>query len=290
MKKLFGIVLFSVVGILLISGVGVTIIDDVSENIVSQENNTSERYIIRSGAMDLDVTYEGNGIYNINGESLALTYYSAVICDDLAILFNGGENGSYIIRDMQNGYGASVTPTAGSTIISIVDGEYSYTISNVTNTGTTETVLYPSSRGDYGSFSSAFNINPDETAYVFNTTSVTTVMELNGNAAGEYLLTPCVIGSGTVFNAFTGDITPVIDSTPSADGKSYTINSVKFTIDDAESSSRMIFAPIWYDVVDTNAQAVKDIVGVIPIILILILIIGVAYGLMSYVKSGRSEL
>lgn len=290
MKKLFGIVLFSVVGILLISGVGVTIIDDVSDNIVSQENNTSERYIIRNGATDLTVTYEGNGSFRFNSESLTPIYQTAIICDGMMIVFSGSETGSCLLRDLQNGVGATINPNTGDEIFTISDGTYGYSYGGTTYTGETETILYPSARGDYGSYTGAFNMSVGDVAYTITTGGITAIMKIKNGASDGYLMKPASMGSGSVLSEYTGTFTPAITSSLNEDGKSYNIESVSFTTDADPQNARMIFAPIWYDVVDTNAQAVKDVVGVIPIILILILVVGVAYGLMSYVKGGRSEL
>lgn len=289
MKKLFQIILFSVVGILLISGVGVTIFDDVSKNIVSQENNTTERYFIETENMDLTVEFVSGTTYRINGVEIQPILESAVIVDGFAMLFNG--QGQYLIRsDSMTTYGGQITPAPGSLLFTVDKGSYEYSYNGETITGETETLLYPSPKGNYGSFTTnpvSFNVSIGDVVYAASYTApyfeVTRIIDGMDEAN---VINPCT--SNGAYTEGTPEISIV--ATLSEDGKSYNYSNIEFSNDGEPSGLRMCFAPIFYDVVDANAQAAKDIVGVIPIILILILLVGVAYGLMSYVKSGRNEL
>lgn len=292
MNKIMKAVMFVIVGVILVAGVMTPLLSQMSDNIQSVANNTVDRYVVKEFG-DLIVTYEGGDTYEFNGEEMEVDSFHIIICDGMLIKPSSG--GICYFVDSDNG-NKNITYNAGETVFTLDDGAWSYGRDTI-YTGVTNHVLYPSARGSYGCFEydSSFNVSNGDVAFAIHmggsAAPLTFALGIVDGAASQDqdVISPLVYPA----TPYTGTVTLEIDSTPSEDGKSTAYSSIKFSsAGDTVIESRpvtCVFAPLHYDTIDSNAITAKNIVGMVPILLTIMILVGAAYVLMSSV-SRKQEL
>lgn len=272
--------------LVVVVAVFIPILNGLQDNVVSTENNTPTRYMVSENTYNLEITINEDGSFRVGNENYAATNYLAVIANDLFV--NLSSEGVIQVNDSAN---AIISNVNG---VEFDRGTYYYTANGTEYTGTYETLLYPSEHGTYGcmSTSSSFNVNNDDVVYIIsrgaNSESLRFVAELvNGEKTG-YLVDPCTY-TGNTYNAYTGTITINPTYAASEDALSIQYTGVSVNTETQSSFGVNIFAPVYYSVLDGNAEAVRSIMGVLPLVPILGLVIMAGYVMMSQIR-GKSEL
>lgn len=299
MKKILGASIFCIVGIVIIAGFATPLISSMSDNIVSVDNNTNQRFLVKDSGANLIVTYEGNDTYSFNNYEITADLFTRVICDNFMMhAFTGGS--VYYFDNQNNAVLSNMNVEAGQTVLEITRGVFEYTVSGTTYSGEVQKMLYPSGKGTYGAFesTSSYNVSVDDPAYVVMSATGSIPLNfvltmVNGSEVrNEALLAPKTT-SGANLSDYNGTVTLNITGETSEDGKSFAYSDVTFsttgTTEVTDSAPRLIYAPIYYDVMDSNAEAARSIVNVIPIVLVIFLLIAVC-GYLFMAMGKRSEL
>lgn len=261
------------VTIIIISTVAIPVIDDLQESQKSAANNTSELFnaVIGSGE-DITIT-TSDGAASINGYA-APSGVDVFVSASLVVFYNNGLK----VVDMVNNFVGAVS---GSIVIS--DRTFNYTTAgSVEKSGTiTGTYLYLAENGTYGQFKpqdgARFNNNSQMYGVVLtapiaavNYTAVTAFV--SGSVRGGFVVNEGYdLVNGSLVDV-TSTLTPKLTYTET-DG--YNVLSAASVVADVSGSSGYagilhIYAPIQYHYISDEDSSLFNLIGVIPIILILV--------------------
>lgn len=270
MNSITRIIITVIVVTVAVVGVMIPITSGLDDNIASVDQNTSEKYLLSANNPDLVVERLADGSYLINGEKVTGSGMVFVIGDGFLFQLRDGAYSIY-------SEGTSWTGSQYNEILTVDDGNYQYIKAGVTVTGTTETLLYPDPHGDYGVYQNVpIVVDKNKPVYVTaRTDAVVFVSEIMNGTEKDYIVDPASEASLT-FSATATD-----------DDLGYNYSAVQMTSGDY-TGYPYVMAPWKYHVVDSNAEVVKSIVNVIPLIVIIGLLIFAGYAIMSQTK--RSEL
>lgn len=292
-QKITALVMFAILGIVTIVGVGIPIFDDMTEIAKTATNDNTIRYSLASDERQHVIEYD-------NTEKIL--YIDDVAMNESGVIGNGvvfwagdalisaRENYNYelwIAGDAMRGNDWTLTFTGKE-----YTTERTYSGNVITESGTfASTPMFWNQNGDYGTSSSVTISGTDEPVAMFRA---------GGTLEATYIANTQLTTIGNIDQA-TSYATPSADNsyTPVA-GSTYDVTTVQTTNDngtvtvsasmtiDGTQTNLVILAPITYSWLENNPAA--DVISLIPLLLIMILLIGVSYGLMSLVRSGRSEL
>lgn len=286
LRNLTTVLIGIITGLIVIVGIFIPLVGGLEDNMVSTYNNYTERFMVVEDDGNLEITRTGNE-FNINGTVYTGDSQLTVISESVVIKMTSS---SMTIYDADNNSAYTTNR------IVFDDGQYTYANGGNTYTGTYDMVLYPHPNGDYACFYNngliPFSSNIDDTVYTMRTASTDNyvfVAEIVAGEADGYLFAPKTVTGTTMAAATASDIVINVTAQESADGLSYSYTSIKGTIAETESNLN-VYAPISYSAIDANAETVRNIVGVLPIVMIIGLLIMAAYVLMQIVGKTRSEL
>lgn len=270
MNSITRIIITVIVVTVAVVGVMIPVTSGLDDNIASVDQNTSEKYLLSANNPDLVVERHANGSYLINGENVTGSGSLFVIGDGFLFQLRSGAYSIY-------SEGTSWTGDLYNEILTVDDGNYQFIKGNVTVTGTTETLLYPDPRGDYGVYQNVpIVVDKNKPVYVMDrANSIVFVSELMNGTEIDYIVDPA------------NEVSLTFSATATDDGLGYNYSSVQYTSGDYTGYG-FVMAPWKYHVVDSNAEVVKSIMNVIPLIVIIGLLIFAGYAIMSQTK--RSEL
>lgn len=277
-----------IVVLIMTVGVLIPVTAGLEDNIKSVDQNSDYRFVLKNNNLNLNVECEEVGKYTINGRDFAGSSYGVIIGDGLYIyLFSS----NYSIADVNNNI--FYVKSDPGTIINIEKGEYTHANAGTTYTGTVETLLYPSANGDYGAFpaaSTTLNADLEDPIYLISN---------KGSPEPKFALT--VINGSENRNAalvapittnplatYTGEVAVTFTSTLSEDGLSRNYSGFTATTDNS-SFTPIVYAPIKYHVVDSTAETIREIVNILPIVILIGLLVAAGYAVVSSF-GGRSEL
>lgn len=293
LKKIVALVMFAILGTVTIVGVGIPVFEDMTEIAKTATNDNVVRYSLASD--------ERQHIIEYNNTEQVL-YIDGVAMNDPGDINNGivfwagdaiiagRQNLNYelwIAGDMMRGPDWTLVFTGTSYTTERISSE-----GTITDSGEFESIpMFWNKNGDYGTANSVTLTNTDVPIAIFlsggtwgSTYIGNTQLDVLGNitTVTEYAKPTYDNGymptAGSTFN-ITKNVTTNDDGT-------VTLNAT-ITIND-QPMNLNILAPITYSWMESNPAA--DIISLIPLLLIMILLIGTAYGLMSLVRSGKSEL
>lgn len=268
-----------------IIGVLVPIIDELDDNIVSVNNNETLRFMVADGS-NIQISYDSEtGNYTI-GTTIYEPNNQLVAIGDGIIAHMG--SGGIQITDNQN----SIVGTTD--YIDFSKGTYEYSIDGTEYSGGYQQLLYPHEKGTYGCYNTpnggtiAFNVDKDDTIYITSRGAANFIPRFVlsvTNTAESYLVTPVVIQNG--YTEYTGQITINQTYTESEDGLTYRYTEINAGTAEEPRFNTIAYAPLHYSILDSTAQGARDIVGIIPLTLIIGLLIIVAASLMA---ANRSDI
>lgn len=288
MKDLTKLLITIITTLALVVGVMIPITSGLEDNIKTTHLNSSERFVVMDDNLDLYVEMEEIGVFKLNGREVIGESTKLIIADGLQITLNAN---NFVMVDQNNNI--TITSTNTGKIVEFVDGTYTYTYNNNEYTGTTEKLLYPDDRGSYGAFISAdLTVDVDEEMYLIS---------IHGNGAPRFvleslngvfnwdnaLLSPYTISSNTI-TEYSETITINTTYTESEDGLTKSYTALNFTAGGV-TNNFIVYAPLKYHEWDTNAEAIKSIVNVLPLVILIGLIVVAGYYLINKTRS-RSEL
>lgn len=289
MKSLTKIIMTIIVVLVMTVGAMIPIFGGLEKNIVSVDQNTEYRYILKENHLDLEVECTSVGQYLINGNLYTGASNLLIIGDGLYIYLY---TQNFSIVDTTNNL--VTLSTVPGKVISIDSGSYTYTNSDTTYTGTVETLLYPSPRGDYGAFTGTginFYTDIGEEIYIIsnlgnpNPKFVLTIKD-GVEIRSDALVTPITTNP---YAAFTGSVTATITSELAEDGLSRHYTGISVSMEGGNTNyTPIVYAPIVYHTIDGNAEAVRSIVNMLPILIMLGLVIVAGYAIIA--KTRGDEL
>lgn len=293
LKKIVALVMFAILGTVTIVGVGIPVFEDMTEIAKTATNDNVMRYSMASDERQHVIEYN-------NTEKVL--YIDEVAMNDPGVISNGvvfwagnayisaRENYNYelwIAGDAMRGQDWTLTFRGTS-----YTTERIHSGSPITDSGEfRSTPMFWNKNGNYGTANSVTLTNTDVPIAIFraggtlgSTFIGNTQLDVLGNitTATEY----AAPASDNGYTPTAGSTYQITKNVTTNDDGTVTLGAT-MTIND-QPVNLMILAPITYSWMESNPAA--DIISLIPLLLIMILLIGVAYGLMSLVRSGKSEL
>lgn len=284
-------VLFCVVSILVIVAVAIPLTSEMAEDAKNTLHKNEGGYYTLAGNDDYVEVYIDNtsATVTINGGKYDIYQYGTYLASNVAEFSYVPQGAGYhSIFTINETIRITVDGSTVSKTLKMVfeDGNYTleYNNGSTTNTynGTYDYVLhYSGGTGNYLSVNDlpSYKMNGDSTIYLFNNgggITNTTILKPVKASAGSAAGTSYATGTPPTGNSVTGTWTV----TNNDDG---TINISGWNIGD-ETNYTSGCIPVKYYTYGDNA--VSSIVSLIPIILILMLLVAVAYVLMSMVRSS----
>lgn len=266
------------VGIILVGSILMPIVNDAQTQISTEQLNSTERYIMAGSNDDVVMVATADG-WEINGEIVTLpTPYFAVAFGEKGVIRFGSTTAS--------------VHTESARIGNIVKFEYSEgTLTMTKNNDTTQTeewsyLFYPSNKGDYGMFerlpglSESLNVDKNQTAYYIANTAWNNSIEfwgvwevVNGDVT-DTLIPFCY---ATTYNGtinVDSDAVVEINYTPSEDGLSNVYQYGSVTSNGTTYANQsFIVAPLTYHIHSQADNAALQLIGVLPILIIVSLIL-----------------
>lgn len=286
MKNLTKAILTIIVMVIMVVGVMIPINAGLDPNVKTIEQNSPHRFILKENQLNLTVECPELGKYIVNGEAVDGMTGMLIIGEGIYIYMY---TDSWQILDLENNIFQSGTSTGD--IISIKNGVFNYTVGETSYTGTTHSLLYPSSKGNYGAFSNApFSVDVGETVYIISSKGVPEpkfAYEVVDGVVNtdQPLVAPSI---SAPFGPYTGTVTPTVTASLSEDGLSYEYTTLSVTTD-TSTFVPVIYAPLDYHIIDSSSDSVKQIIDVLPILILIALVILVGSLIYSRFK-GDNQL
>lgn len=281
MRSITKITITIIVVLIMTVGVFIPITSGLEDNIKSVEQNTDYRFILKENNLNLSVDYVEPGVYTINGrEYTSANNYTVIIGTGIYIYMYSN---NYSILDANNNF-FKLRDTPGN-VITIENGVYSYVYQDTEYTGSVDTLLYPSYNGDYGAFTtSEFNLNVDVEDPIYLVSNKPSPLPkfgltvVNGaEVRSEAILAPWI---SDPLGEYTDEVSVEVVSTLSEDGLSRNYTEFNVTAGTQEFIP-MVYAPIKYHVDDSTAQATREIVNVLPLVILIGLLIAAGYAMIN---------
>lgn len=267
-------IIAATVAVILITLVAIPIIDSMPTTSYGYAEN--EQFSTR-------LAYETNPTVEI--EVLDVSTRSLKI-DSTTITYND----SFAIMSADFGIGASTSPStlfffskeprvtmATGDKISVTNGAWTYTpTSGSTQSGQIDWILYPNENGDWARYNNTnVKVSADTTIYVTGTIAGIAAGMAGGTVGGEF--------TQLFINPIGSTITVILNKTPIEGGLSYNVdatNGVEMVNgSNTGTTNGVIFAPIKYKT--ENTDIVTTLVDIIPIILIVAVLLGIATSITS---------
>lgn len=286
LNKIPTLVVGLVVAILIITVVAIPIINDAQTGLVSQADNTTERYtsIVTTEKIVLSENSEGSPMINnrliTDIVPSSNVNYVMVVSDNLiarsinnsgifSTWYYVGANGEGVAFDF---IGSSIN---NPIVCTFEDGTYSLVKSATTTlqTGTYSTLLIPSETGNWGSFI------PSESAPMYANTDKK-VLFIRASSSESYVSIGTIdnlVMKWHVLNGTQGDNTDVSVIYTSINENGMDL----YKVTGLNNNFAYLFAPISYTTITNDDATIRTIVGITPLLLIVSLVIsvvGVAIG------------
>lgn len=276
-----------ITALVVVVGVMIPVTSGLDDNIKSVDQNSPSRFFVSDNDLTLEVDYLGNGMYEINGQEFAGSSSTTIIGDDLYLYLY---TSLYNIIDVENNI-VFVSDTPGR-ILTVVNGDYTYSNNGTEYNGSLTHLLYPDEFGNYGAFGgteSSFSVDKGEEIYL--------ISNLSGSALPKFALTVVdgveirskalidpISTTNTTMQEYTGTLNITINSALSEDGLSYKYDSITYTAGET-TAGPLVYAPLKYHTIDTAAETVKTIIGILPIIILIGLLMVAGYAVMDSIRN-----
>lgn len=276
-----------ITSLIVVVGVFIPIMTGLEDNVVSIRNNETTRFMVIENDEGVTITKNGT-TYDIGGVQYDGNASLVAISDNVVVRMTA--TNMIVFDDANNIH-------MGTNSITFDKGTYSYLDSDGnTRTGTFENLLYPNPRGDYGCFYSSgiipFSADNDEPVYCIGVASNNNYIYagvVKGGVQDGFLFNPHTLIDDAFSSVDASSVTIAATGETSEDGLSFHYTGLKTTAGGSEYTPN-VYAPITYSVIDTNAETVRTIMGVLPIVMIILVLVMAAGMLMTMVGRRNNDI
>lgn len=290
--KLQGIIT-ATIAVIMIMLIAVPLIDDASSTVRTEENNTTQKFLVSDAEASVDIRPNSSGIYTVNGVEYPQVYMYIYMATDNMVCYYG--NATTTIQQIM------ILCPSGIYVahhVIVEDGAWkAYDSSDelVHSEAVVGKIYCTSNQGDYGYFdvksnaplyinddSNLMGINLTITATASDDTTIKVLMYCRGTYDDMEIIACQNIGTALPIDPSNVSITPIVATAQDNDSLKITSSLITATITvDGKTyvgeRNLFLFAPIEYKTISDNDSIIITLLQLVPVLLIVALVLGISY-------------